>query len=67
MVVHENMEIIKGLRIPFHPLPIQVKFVALVQGVERLRNVQREALRQAEHFFACLLQRSFDCLAQREL
>jgi type I restriction enzyme S subunit len=54
-----NMEIIKGLRIPLPPLPLQQKFAALVEGVEHLRAVQREALRQAEHLFASLLDRAF--------
>jgi type I restriction enzyme S subunit len=31
----------------------------LVERVERLRAVQREALRQAEHLFASLLHRAF--------
>ena len=41
------------------PLPLQQKFAALVERVERLRAVQREALRQAEHLFATLLHRAF--------
>jgi type I restriction enzyme S subunit len=54
-----NMEIIKGLRIPLPPLLLQQKFAGLVERVERLRAVQREALRQAEHLFASLLDRAF--------
>jgi type I restriction enzyme S subunit len=54
-----NMEIIKGLRIPLPPLRLQQKFAALVERVECLRAVQREALRQAEHLFASLLHRAF--------
>ena len=41
------------------PLPLQQKFAALAERVERLRAVQREALRQAEHLFASLLHRAF--------
>lgn len=41
------------------PLPIQQKFAAIVQRMDRLRAVQHEALRQAEHLFASLLDRSF--------
>ncbi len=41
------------------PLPLQHKFSALVERVENLRTVQREALRQAEHLFASLLDRAF--------
>lgn len=54
-----NMEIIKNLRIPLPPLGLQQEFAALVERVERLRAVQREALRQAEHLFASLLHRAF--------
>lgn len=54
-----NMEIIKSLRIPLPPLELQQKFAALVERVERLRAVQREALRQAEHFFQTLLHGAF--------
>jgi type I restriction enzyme, S subunit len=42
------------------PLPLQQKFAALAERVERVRAVQREALRQAEHLFASLLYRAFD-------
>ena len=41
------------------PLPLQQKFATLVQEVERLRALQRESLRQAEHLFASLLHRAF--------
>jgi type I restriction enzyme, S subunit len=54
-----NMEIIKGLRIPLPPLPLQQRFAALMEQVKRLRAVQREALRQAEHLFASLLHNAF--------
>jgi type I restriction enzyme, S subunit len=47
----------KALIVP--PLPLQEKFAALVQRVEYLRAVQREALRQAEHLFASLLHCAF--------
>jgi len=47
------------LQIPLPPFPLQQKFAALVQRVDRLRAVQREALRQAEHLFASLLHRAF--------
>ena len=54
-----NMEIIKSLRIPLPPLPLQQKLAALVDRVERQRAVEREALRQAEYLFASLLHRAF--------
>lgn len=42
------------------PLPLQQDFATLVERVEHLRAVQREALRQAEHLFASLLDRAFN-------
>jgi type I restriction enzyme S subunit len=47
------------LPIPVPPLPLQQKFATLVERVERLRAVQREALRQAEHLFSSLLDCAF--------
>ncbi len=47
------------LPIPVPPLEVQHKFAALVERVERLRAVQLEGLRQAEHLFASLLDRAF--------
>ena len=44
---------------PAPPLPLQQNFSDLVERLERLRAVQREALRQAEHLFASLLNRAF--------
>jgi type I restriction enzyme S subunit len=41
------------------PIPAQQRFSAVVERVERLRTVQREALRQAEHLFASLLHCAF--------
>ena len=41
------------------PLPLQTRFAELVERHERLRAVQRESLRQAEHLFQSLLHRAF--------
>ena len=54
-----NLKELKEFLIPVPPLSLQKKFAALVERVERLRAVQREALRQAEHLFASLLHRAF--------
>jgi len=54
-----NLGDVKELPIPVPPLPLQQKFAALVERVERLRIVQRESLRLAEHLFASLLHRAF--------
>ena len=58
-VAHLGAYRLSQMRFPLPPLPLQQKFAALVERVERLRAVQREALRQAEHFFASLLHRAF--------
>ncbi len=54
-----NMEIIKTLQIPLPPLSLQQRWLLLVQRLERLRSVQCEALRQADHLFQSLLQAAF--------
>lgn len=54
-----NMEIIKNLRIPLPPLQLQERFVTLAKRIERLRAVQRDALRNAEHLFETILHRAF--------
>jgi type I restriction enzyme, S subunit len=54
-----NAEQISRLPIPLPALPKQQQFVALVEQVDRLRAVQCEALRQAEHLFASVLDRAF--------
>jgi type I restriction enzyme S subunit len=48
-----------SINCPAPPFPLQQKFAALVERVECLRAVQREALRQAEHLFQTLLHRAF--------
>lgn len=47
------------LQIPLPPFSLQEKFANLVEELERLRAVQREALRQAEHLFQTLLHQAF--------
>lgn len=45
--------------IPVPPLSLQRRFADLVREHERLRAMQREALRQAEHLFQALLHDAF--------
>jgi type I restriction enzyme S subunit len=54
-----NMTQLRGTPTPVPPLPLQEKFEALVAQVDRLRVVQREALRQAKHLFDSLLYSAF--------
>jgi type I restriction enzyme S subunit len=54
-----NLDTLRPLRIPLPPLPLQQEFTALVDRTERLRSVQRESSRQAEHLFQTLLHHSF--------
>lgn len=54
-----NLEILRELTCPIPPLPLQRRFADLVAGHERLRAMQREALRQAEHLFQTLLHDAF--------
>jgi type I restriction enzyme, S subunit len=54
-----NLDTLRPLRVPLPPMPLQQKFAVLVERVERIRAVQRESLRQAEHLFASLLHHAF--------
>lgn len=54
-----TLPMLEELPVPTVPLSEQERFATLVTRHERLRAVQREALRQAEHLFASLLQRAF--------
>lgn len=54
-----NLDILRPLQIPVPPLFLQQKFTDLTERVEKLRLVQRESLRQAEHLFSSLLHRAF--------
>ena len=54
-----NQDNLRLIEVVVPPLALQNKFAALVERVERLRAVQREALRQADYLFASLLQRAF--------
>jgi type I restriction enzyme, S subunit len=47
------------LQIPLPPFPLQQKFAGMVEQVDHLRAVQREALRQADHLFQTLLYQAF--------
>ena len=58
-VAHLGAYRLTQMRFPLPPLPLQQEFAALVERVEHMRAVQREALRQAEHLFASLLHRAF--------
>ncbi|MFN7564743.1 MAG: restriction endonuclease subunit S [Prosthecobacter sp.] len=54
-----NMTQLRATPLPVPPLTQQRAFAAVVREHERLRAVQRESLRQAEHLFQTLLHRAF--------
>ncbi len=54
-----NLNQIREMRVPVPDVCHQQRFLKLAKRVERLRAVQREALRQAEHLFASLLHCAF--------
>ncbi|MFM7855070.1 MAG: restriction endonuclease subunit S, partial [Flammeovirgaceae bacterium] len=54
-----NMAQIKSFKVPLPPLPLQQKFAALVEQVERLRTKQRESERELENLFQSLMQKYF--------
>jgi type I restriction enzyme S subunit len=50
---------IRSFKVPIPPLDYQQKFARIVHKYERLRALQRESARQAEHLFQSLLDRAF--------
>jgi type I restriction enzyme S subunit len=54
-----NFDQIREFRIIVPPLSLQERFAAIVARAERLRAVQRESLRQAEHLFQTFLHHAF--------
>ena len=52
-------DFIKSFPIPVPPLPLQQKFAALVEQVERLRIKQRESERELDNLFQSLMQKYF--------
>ncbi len=54
-----NFDDIKSLKFILPPLPLQQKFAALVEQVERLQAKQRESERELESLFQSLMQRYF--------
>jgi type I restriction enzyme S subunit len=54
-----TLPMLEELPVPIVPVSEQEHFTKLVTQHERLRSVQREALRQAEHLFASLLDGAF--------
>lgn len=53
-----NMEIIRGLRIPLPPIPMQERFGKLAAQQQHLQAVQEESMRQADYLFESLLDRT---------
>ncbi len=54
-----NFDDIRGFKVIVTPLALQQQYAVLVERHERLRAVQRESLRQADHLFRSLLHRAF--------
>lgn len=56
-----TLPMLEGLPVPKIDFKEQARFAELVARHERLRSVQRESLRQAEHLFQSLLHEAFNC------
>jgi type I restriction enzyme S subunit len=54
-----NLDQIREFRIPMPPLSVQKHFIEVVRRHDRLRAIQREASRQADHLFQTLLHQAF--------
>lgn len=54
-----NLEILRNLKVPVPPLPLQQKFAAIVASVERQKAAQRAHLAELDALFAALQHRAF--------
>jgi type I restriction enzyme S subunit len=56
---HLNVKDLRKLSIPLPPLPLQQKFAAIVESVERQKAAQRAHLAELDALFAALQHRAF--------
>ena len=54
-----NLEILRNLEVPVPPLPLQQKFAAIVESIERQKTTQRAHLAELDALFAALQHRAF--------
>ncbi len=54
-----NLEILRNLVVPYPPLPLQQKFAAIVESIERQKTTQRAHLAELDALFAALQHRAF--------
>jgi type I restriction enzyme S subunit len=54
-----NLDILRKLKLPLPPLPLQQKFARIVEQVEQLHVRQRESEKELENLFGSLMQRYF--------
>ena len=54
-----NVEILRNLEVPLPPLPLQQKFAAIVESIERQKAAQRAHLAELDALFAALQHRAF--------
>ena len=54
-----NMGLIKGMPVLLPPLPLQQKFAAIVESIERQKTAQRAHLAELDALFAALQHRAF--------
>lgn len=54
-----NLSMIKSLKIPVPPLPLQEKFASIVEQVEALKEHQKQSKEQIDNLFGALMQKAF--------
>jgi len=54
-----NVGIMKKIKIPLPPLKLQLKFIVIVQKVEKLKQKQRDSEKELTNLFNSLMQRAF--------
>ncbi|MBS3081321.1 restriction endonuclease subunit S [Candidatus Pacearchaeota archaeon] len=55
-----TLGILKSLKIPHPPLPLQQTFASMVEHVEKLKEKQNQSLKEIEQLFNALMQKAFN-------
>ncbi len=54
-----NLTILRNLKIPLPPIPLQKEFASIVKHVEKLKENQKKSQEEIEHLFNALMQKAF--------
>jgi len=54
-----NLAILRELKLPLPPLPLQQEFARRIQAIDRLKSLHRQSLAELDALFQCLQHRAF--------